>query len=94
MKVIKDEIVFLYTEVKKTLSNEPSYFSSKRIERALLFITALTSANYWFWTHVTNLAYSEVIAFSATLLGFAGYTMATTQKEKRLNKENKSKEDE
>jgi Ca2+/Na+ antiporter len=89
MKKLKEEIVFVYCELKKTFSNEPSYFSSKRIERSFLFMSALTAANYWFWTHVANLTYSEVIAFIATLLGFAGYTMATTQKEKKLKNQNK-----
>ena len=80
---IWNEIVFVYVELKKTFSNEPSYFSSKRIERAILFLSALLSANYWFYTHVEELTYEMCIAFVIMLLGFAGYTMSQTQKEKK-----------
>lgn len=83
---IWDEVSFVYAELKKTFSNEPSYFSSKRIERALLFLSALAMANRWFWTHVSNLGYAEAIAYWSALLAFAGYTMHQTQKEKKDNK--------
>ena len=91
---IWNEIVFVYTEVKKSFSNEPSYFSSKRIERAILFITGLTASNIWFWSHYPNLDVNEVSLYIGLHLGYAGFTMATTQKEKKFNKtiENESEE--
>lgn len=90
---IYNEIVFIYTEVKKSFSSEKSFFSSKRIERAILFVTALTASNVWFWSHYPNLDVNEVSLYVGLHLGFAGYTMATTQKEKKFNK-SKPKEDE
>lgn len=90
---IWEEIVFIYTELKKSFSGEDSFFSSKKIERALFVITAVTAANYWFYTHVETLTYEMVIAFCAMFLGFAGYSMATTQKEKKFNKTIKKDED-
>lgn len=83
---IWDEIVFICSELKKTFSNEPSYFSSKRIERFLFVITALWAGNYWLMTHVDTLTYEMIIAFCALWLGFAGYSMNTTQKEKKNDK--------
>jgi len=80
---IKDEVVFIYTEVKKSFSNEPSYFSSKRIERMLLFLTALTASNVWFWHKYPDLEYGEIIAYVSVHLGFAGYTMYQTEKSKK-----------
>ena len=87
-KGISSEISFLYTELKKTFSNQPSFFSSKRIERALLFITAVTASNVWFWSHYPNLDVNEISLYVGLHLGFAGYTMATIQKEKKSNKKN------
>lgn len=77
------ELTFVYVELKKTFSNEPSFFSSKRIERFLFVITALWAGNYWIYTHVDLLTYEMIIAFCALWLGFAGYSMNTTQKEKK-----------
>lgn len=91
MKKIKDEIKFIYVELKKTFSDEPSFFSSKRIERMILFVTALIASNFWFWTHYPNLTVSEVVLYISTHLGFAGYTMAQTQKEKLKKKEDENK---
>lgn len=88
-KSIFDEISFLYTEIKKTFSSEPSFFSSKRIERALLFLTAIIASNVWFWSHYPNLDVNEISLYIGLHLGFAGYTMATIQKEKKF----KSKSD-
>lgn len=49
----------------------------------MLFMGAFSAAMYWFWTHVEKLGYGEVIAFVGVLLGYAGYTMVQTQKEKK-----------
>ena len=94
-KTIGNEAVFIYVELKKTFSNEPSYFSSKRIERMLLFVSALCTINYWVWKNIDTIPYDEVLAVIITLLGFAGYTMVQTQREKPKPKnETKLKEDE
>jgi hypothetical protein len=85
-KSIKDEVTFLYVEIKKSFSHEESFFSSKKIERMLFILTALFSGNYWFWTHVEKLEYEQLIAYCTMWLAFAGYNLATTQKEKRFNK--------
>ena len=89
MKKLITEIKWVYQELKKTFSNEESYFSSKRIERMLLFVSAMLAANYWFYTHVESLTYEMCIAFVIVLLGFAGYTMSQTQKEKQVKKDDK-----
>ena len=87
---LREEVIFIYEEVKKSFSNEPSYFSSKRIERAILFMTALIASNVWFWTHYPDLTYGEIIAYVSVHLGFAGYTMYQTEKGK--NNKNKTNE--
>lgn len=95
LKKIRSEIFFIYVELKKTFSNEPSYFSSKRIERAMLFLTAIISSNAWFWYNFKTLEREDIAAYIILHLGFAGYTMRQTQKEKKLNSKLKEeKEDE
>ena len=88
---IWNEIVFVYTELKKTLSNEPSFFSSKRIERAILFLTAIVTSNVWFWSHYPNLDVNEIALYIGIHLGYAGFTMSQSQKEKKFNNKLKEK---
>jgi len=89
---IKEEFIFLYTELKKSFSHEESFFSSKKVERGLFVLTALIGGHQWFWTHVDKMTYDQIIAFCGMWLAFAGYSMATTQKEKRFNKQSKTGE--
>ena len=84
---IWDELTFVYVELKKTFSNEPSFFSSKRIERFLFVLSALWAGNYWLATHVDVLTYEMIIAYIIVWLGFAGYSMKTTEKGKENKKD-------
>lgn len=86
--MITAELKFLYFGVRDSFSHENSFFSSKKIERALFVMTALFAANYWFYTHVETLTYEMVIAFSGMFLGFAGYSLSQTQKEKKFKLKN------
>lgn len=70
-------------QIKATFSNEPSYFSSKRIERYLLFLSGVSWINYYIWTHIKTLTYTEIIALVSLLFGYAGFQLLTTQKEKK-----------
>jgi len=79
-------------EIIKTFSHEGSVFSSKKIERMMFVVSALIYSHYWFWTHVDNLTYEQIIAFVSMHLGFAGYSLVQTQKEKRLKNQNESNE--
>lgn len=40
-KSISDKIKWRIAEIEKTFSNQPSFYASKRFERALIFINAL-----------------------------------------------------
>lgn len=69
-----------------TCSDEPSYFSKKRIQSWLLFDVALGSMVWWLFEHVHSMDYMEIIAFASVLFTAAGYQISTIQKEKRFNK--------
>lgn len=76
-----------FKDIYATFSNKPSELSSKRLERFALFSSALYCFHVWFQYHYKNLDYLEVIAVIGMLLGYAGFTLYTTQKEKRtINK--------
>lgn len=74
-------------EIAATFSNKPSYYSSKRIERALLFLVALSLHSLYFYTHRTTLTPEQVLLLTGPLFVFAGYSMAQTQVEKKRREE-------
>lgn len=76
-------IKWLVKELVATMSDEPSYFSKKRIQAWILFDTAWSSMVIWFWYHFREMDYMEIIAFATVLFGAAGYQISTIQREKR-----------
>lgn len=80
-------------EIRATFSNEPSYFSSKRIERYFLYLSGLCWINYYIYIHIKLLTYSEIIALVGLIFGYAGFALITTQKEKANGKTNDSGQD-
>jgi len=74
---------WLIKELGATMSDEPSYFSKKRIQAWLLFDAGLGSMLIWFCYHMSKMTYSEIIAFSSILFVAAGYQVGTIQREKR-----------
>jgi hypothetical protein len=75
-------IKWFITELALTFSEMPSFFSSKRIERSLLFTTALTAWIVWFGYHFKALTYVEMIASVGMLFGFTGYILKVTENSK------------
>lgn len=88
-----NNIKWFIREIRATFSNEPSYFSSKRIERYFLFLSGLSWINYYIFVHIQTLTYSEIIALVGVIFGYAGFALITTQKEKANGKTNDSGQD-
>jgi Ca2+/Na+ antiporter len=76
-------IKYVCKQIYLTFSDKKSDLSSKKIERSLFVISALYCFHVWFEYHYRKLTYIEEIAVIGTLLGYAGFTLITTQKEKR-----------
>lgn len=74
-------------EIAATFSNKPSYYSAKRIERALLFLVALALHALYIYTHRSTLTPEQVLLLTGPLFVFAGYSMAQTQIEKKRREE-------
>lgn len=86
LRKVYSRFQWLVIELTATCSDEPSYFSKKRIQAWFLFDSALGCMLYWFYINVAEMTYGEIIAFASVLFGAAGYQISTIQKEKRNNK--------
>lgn len=89
-----ENIKWVIREFAKTWSEEASYFSSKKIERSLLFCSGLYMLLRWYDTHIHDLEYAEAIAVVVTTFGYAGFTMIQTERSKIKKKKLKIEEDE
>lgn len=82
-------------EILKTLSNQPSFFSSKRLERFLIFLNAnilLDICVYYLLTK-DKIDYVAAIAIYTAQMIYAGYTMKQTFNEKpKVSIETETKE--
>lgn len=73
-------------ELNKTLSSEHSYYSSKRIERLILFISANAIVDYYVWEHHETMSTNDVLLVFGAKMVYAGFQV------KQINKEIKKDE--
>lgn len=71
-----------FNELIKTFSNQPSFFSSKKIERSLLFTSALVMVIVYFGYHVKIMGSGDLTLIVGALFAYAGYSMNMTRKDK------------
>lgn len=71
-------------EMLKTLSNQPSFFSSKRVERLLLFMNGNIMLDLCVYTLLKQdkIDYVAAIVIYTAQMIYAGYTMKQTFNEK------------
>jgi len=70
-------------ELRKTLSNEPSAYSSKRIERLIIFLNACVTLDIIiFWLiHKDKIGAAEATLIYGTQMIYAGYQTKQIQKD-------------
>ena len=78
------QLKWFIKEMVKTFSNEPSYFSSKRWERWISFMTGETFLVTYFCYHFKVMTYLECLALAGAAFAVAGISLNATQKEKKL----------
>ena len=88
-----NNIKYVVTEFGKTWTEEGSIFSSKKIERSMLFCSGLYMMLRWYSTHVEKLEYEQIIAITGTMFGYAGFTMIQTERSKIKKKKLEQNED-
>lgn len=79
-------------ELNKTLSNQPSHYSSKRIERLLLFINGMVLLDYMAIYLLKEGKIDElgVVGIFTAQMGYAGYTLKKSMEEAKSNADNSS----
>jgi len=72
-------------ELNKTLSHLPSHYSSKRIERMILFINALILLDLFFIKQYDKLTTTEAIGIFTAQLIYAGFTTKQISNDKKTD---------
>ena len=76
-------IKWFIRELLKTLSNEDSYFSQKRVNTLIAFMSAEIGMNFYFYHMISSMTMPDVVAWGVTQFSIAGYTINQIQKEKK-----------
>lgn len=81
MKKAYNRLLWHLKELNKTLSNEPSYYSSKRLERLALFVSANLIVDYYVWEHHDTMTTSDVLLVFGAKMVYAGFQVKQIQKD-------------
>lgn len=76
-------IKWLIKEFMAMYSNQPSYFSKKRFESSIAFLTAMILIVWHVYYTRDKITNSEVLADATLLFIIAGYTVNQIQSEKK-----------
>jgi len=80
-------IKFLVKELIKLYSNEPSYFSKKRIESGIAFLVGQWGMIYFLVKNIDKLTTSDIALWAGVEFAIAGYIISQIQKEKKTEEE-------
>lgn len=69
-------------ELNKTLSHQPSHYSSKRIERMILFVNAIAVLDLFIYKEYSKLTTSEIVIIFGAQMAYAGFQTAQIRKDK------------
>ena len=81
MKKAYNRFLWHLKELNKTLSNEPSHYSSKRLERLILFISANLIVDYYVWEHHAEMSTSDILLVFGAKMVYAGFQVKQIQKD-------------
>lgn len=82
-----NNIKWLIREFLKIYSDEPSYFSKKRIESSVAFAIAQWGMVIFLLNNYTSLSVSEFLIWASSEFVIAGYYVNQIQREKNNSKE-------
>lgn len=92
MKKAYHRFLWHLKEINKTLSNEPSYYSSKRFERLALFVSANVIVDYYVWEHHNTMSVSDILLVFGAKMVYAGFQVKQIQKDNKVVEEPKTDE--
>ena len=76
---------WLIKQIVAMYSNQESYFSKKRVESSIAFISAMGIILAHVYSDRATITNSEILADAALLFTIAGYTVARIESEKKFN---------
>ena len=80
------------TEIIRTYSEKPSFFSKKRIESGIAFIIAEWGMIFFLLKKYPNLTMTDLVMWATVQFGVSGYIIYQIQKEKKFEKPNENQE--
>jgi hypothetical protein len=83
IKASWSNIKWLATEIMNIYSNNPSFFSKKRIESGVAFIISQWGMIYWLTLKYQTMTTSDFIMWAGIEFAAAGYIVSQIQKEKK-----------
>lgn len=87
-KKIGENIQWFFTEIMKIYSNEPSYFSKKRIESGIGFIIAEWGMIFFLLKKYETMSTTDFAIWASIQFVVAGYMVNQIQKEKKAETSN------
>lgn len=90
VKVSKNGNFSIKNEFVATFSNRKSFFSSKKIERFITFITFLTLSIIYISMNIKSLSATEFIEVVGLWLAYGGYNSFQIHRDKKLETQNES----
>lgn len=77
------KIRWFFCEIVKTFSNQDSFLSSKRIERAILFWAAMFIVLNYYRMSYEKLSPSDIVLLTTPLFAMGGFNTIMNAKEKK-----------
>ena len=77
-------IKWIIRELVAMYSSKPSYFSKKRVESSIAFMSAIIVILSYIYTHWTTIQNSDILADASLLFVIAGYAVHQIQSEKKV----------
>lgn len=74
------------SDLYATLSNNKSFLSSKRLERLVLFLAAVSIAVCYVWYTRASITTTEIISICTMLLAYGGFNTVMGRKDKNDSK--------
>lgn len=84
---------WLIKELLKMYSNQPSFFSRKRVNEGIAFYSAIGIDLCYVYIHRWDLSSAECLFHVMTLLGIAGYHLKEIAKEKNAQNQAENQTD-
>lgn len=89
---ISNKIIWFIKEWLKTYSDQPSFFSSKRFERCILFVNSMILLDVFCYKNISKMTTEEILVIFAAQMVYVGYQVTQIRKDIQMNNDLKTAE--